>query len=214
MAVSKLDVIEQYFDNNGNVLAGGLLYTYAAGTTTPLATYTDSTGGTPNANPVVLDSGGRAEVWFTQATGYKVIAKTSAGVTLETVDGIIAPSTAAAAGSLYADVLFFYAGGPPATSELIYTERFTRAVNFTANWTGSFGRSPVTNAAATFIVTIKKNNSTVGTASCSTGGTWTFATSGGAAVAFAAGDVIDFAGPAVADTNLANFALSLAGTLA
>lgn len=32
----------QFFDNNGNPLAGGLIYTYAAGTTTPAATYTSS----------------------------------------------------------------------------------------------------------------------------------------------------------------------------
>jgi hypothetical protein len=38
----------QFFDANGNPLVGGKLFTYAAGTTTPLATYTDSTGLTPN----------------------------------------------------------------------------------------------------------------------------------------------------------------------
>ena len=43
----------QFLDANGAPLAGGLLYTYAAGTTTPLASYTDSTGVTANTNPVV-----------------------------------------------------------------------------------------------------------------------------------------------------------------
>ena len=38
----------QFFDNNGIPLAGGLLYSYAAGTTSPLATYTTSSGVTPN----------------------------------------------------------------------------------------------------------------------------------------------------------------------
>jgi hypothetical protein len=42
----------QFFDNNGVPLAGGLLYSYAAGTTTPLATYTTSSGVTPNTNPI------------------------------------------------------------------------------------------------------------------------------------------------------------------
>ena len=47
----------QYFDASGRPLAGGLVCTYAAGTTTAQATSTDDTGGTPNSNPVVLDAG-------------------------------------------------------------------------------------------------------------------------------------------------------------
>lgn len=52
------------FDVNGLPLAGGKLYSYAAGTTTPLATYTDSSGGTPNTNPIILDAYGEAVVWL------------------------------------------------------------------------------------------------------------------------------------------------------
>lgn len=77
----------QFFDSNGDPLSGGKLYTYAAGTTTPLATYTDYTGGTPNANPVVLDSRGEASVW-TGNSSYKFVLKTSADVTVYTVDRI------------------------------------------------------------------------------------------------------------------------------
>jgi hypothetical protein len=62
----------QFFDNSGVPLNGGLLYTYAAGTTTPQTTYSDSTGATPNANPIVLDSAGRVsgEVWLTTGVIY------------------------------------------------------------------------------------------------------------------------------------------------
>ena len=77
----------QFFDTNGDPLAGGLLYTYASGGTTPKATYTDATLGTPNANPVVLDSAGRADIWLTTGT-YKFVLKTSAGATVWTVDSI------------------------------------------------------------------------------------------------------------------------------
>ena len=52
----------QFLDANGQPLAGGLLYTYAAGTTTPQVTYTDSTANTPNTNPIVLDAWGRAQI--------------------------------------------------------------------------------------------------------------------------------------------------------
>ena len=42
----------QFFDANGDPLVGGLLYTYEAGTTTPLVTHTDSTGVSANTNPI------------------------------------------------------------------------------------------------------------------------------------------------------------------
>jgi len=80
----------QFFDNSGAVLTGGLLYTYTAGTTTPVTTYQDSAGSTPNANPIVLDSVGRvsAEVWLTTGAAYKLVLKTSTGTTLWTMDNL------------------------------------------------------------------------------------------------------------------------------
>lgn len=54
----------QFFTAAGVPLVGGKLFTYASGTTVPLATYTDSTGVTTNTNPVILDSRGEANVWF------------------------------------------------------------------------------------------------------------------------------------------------------
>lgn len=80
----------QFFDNNGDPLSGGLLYTYDAGTTTPRATYTSSSGGTANANPIVLDSAGRTpqEVWLTNGVLYKFVLKTSADVLIGTYDNI------------------------------------------------------------------------------------------------------------------------------
>ena len=77
----------QFFDANGAPLAGGQLYTYAAGTTTPLASYTDSTGNVPNTNPIILDSRGEANVWLEGAI-YKFALYTSVGVLIWTVDNI------------------------------------------------------------------------------------------------------------------------------
>jgi hypothetical protein len=54
----------QFFTAAGVPLVGGKLFTYASGTTVPLATYTDSTANFTNANPVILDSRGEANVWF------------------------------------------------------------------------------------------------------------------------------------------------------
>lgn len=80
----------QFFDNNGNPLSGGKIYTYEAGTTTPLATYTSSTGGTAHTNPIVLDSAGRVpggEIWVVSQL-YKFVLKTSADVTIATYDNV------------------------------------------------------------------------------------------------------------------------------
>lgn len=79
----------QYFDNNGEPLDGGLLYTYASGTTTPAATYSTSTG-VANTNPIVLDSAGRCVV-FLAATSYKFVLTDKNGIQIWSIDGV--PST-------------------------------------------------------------------------------------------------------------------------
>ena len=81
----------QFFDNNGVPLAGGLIYTYAAGTTTPQATYTTSAGNISHANPIVLDSTGRVpggEIWVTVGLSYKFVLQTSANTLIATYDNI------------------------------------------------------------------------------------------------------------------------------
>jgi hypothetical protein len=81
---------QQFFDNNGVPLSGGLLYTYQAGSSTPLATYTDINATVANANPIVLNSSGRLdnEVWLTYGFNYKFVLQTSAAVTLGTYDNL------------------------------------------------------------------------------------------------------------------------------
>lgn len=90
-------------DSAGASLPGALIYTYAAGTTTPLATYTDSTGTVPNSNPVVCDSAGAANVWLTAGSAYKFVLQNSSGVVQWTVDNITGglQGTAGAAGSTW-----------------------------------------------------------------------------------------------------------------
>lgn len=78
---------QRFFNAAGSPLASGKLYTYAAGTTTPKTTYADSGTSTPNANPVILDSGGYADVWLGSGA-YKFVLKDSADVTQWTVDNV------------------------------------------------------------------------------------------------------------------------------
>ena len=81
----------QFFDNNGNPLTGGKLYTYTAGTTTPAATYTSAAGSVFHTNPIILDAAGRvpgsSEIWL-QFAPYKFVLKTSTDVTLGTWDNV------------------------------------------------------------------------------------------------------------------------------
>lgn len=76
------------FDADGNPLNGGLLYTYEADSSTPKVTYTDSSAGTENENPVELDANGYANVWLGDGA-YKFILKNSAGVTQWSIDNIV-----------------------------------------------------------------------------------------------------------------------------
>lgn len=81
----------QFFDNNGVILSGGKIYTYAAGTTTPQATYTSALGVTPHANPIVLDSAGRVpggEIWLTDSLVYKFVIETATAVLIGTYNNI------------------------------------------------------------------------------------------------------------------------------
>lgn len=77
----------QFFTAAGIPLVGGKLFTYASGTTVPLATYTDSTANTTNANPVILDARGEANVWFGPSR-YTLVLKDSLDNLIWTANGI------------------------------------------------------------------------------------------------------------------------------
>ena len=84
-------VAAQFFTNDGVPLAGGLIYTYLAGTNTPAASYTTSAGTIAHSNPIVLDSAGRVptgEIWLLFGVSYKFVIKDSAGVLIGTFDNI------------------------------------------------------------------------------------------------------------------------------
>ncbi len=85
-------VTRQELDDSGNVVAGALIYTYEAGTTTPLASYSDSALSSANANPIVADSAGRWSAYLLPQS-YKLVFKTSAGVTIRTEDSIVPTAT-------------------------------------------------------------------------------------------------------------------------
>jgi len=80
----------QGFNAQGQPLNAGLIYTYQAGTSTPLATYTTSAGSVANTNPIVLGADGRPpqEIWLVQGSAYKFALYDSIGNLLWTYDNI------------------------------------------------------------------------------------------------------------------------------
>ena len=83
---------QQFFTNAGVPLAGGKIFSYGAGGSTPQATYTTSAGNIAHSNPIVLDAAGRVpgggEIWLTEGLVYKFVLQTSANVTVQTLDNI------------------------------------------------------------------------------------------------------------------------------
>ena len=118
----------QFFDNNGVPLAGGLLYTYTAGTTTPLTTYTSNLANVPNSNPIVLNSAGRLdnEIWLTQGLSYKFVLETSTNVVIGTYDNISGANDQTALNTFIATL-----AGPTGSSLVGYNEGGNSAVNRT-----------------------------------------------------------------------------------
>lgn len=117
----------QFFDNNGNILSGGKLYTYAAGTTTPQASYTSSSGATPNTNPIILNAAGRTAnaVWLTQGVSYKFVLQTSANVTIGTYDDVAGVNDFSVEGIEWADI----AGTPDTLSGYGITDAYTKTAS-------------------------------------------------------------------------------------
>ena len=105
---------QQFFTNNGIPNAGGLIYTYQAGSSTLLTTYTTVNGTIANTNPIVLDAYGRtpSEVWMQAGYSYKFIIQTASAVTLQTLDNLypILQNAPASAPTLPTGMILLWSG--------------------------------------------------------------------------------------------------------
>jgi hypothetical protein len=98
-------VNSQILDANGDPLVGGKILTYLAGSTTPAATYTSNTGGTQQANPVVLNSLGApaSPIWLAEGVTYKFVITSAADAVLRTIDNVEGINDAATSASEWVD---------------------------------------------------------------------------------------------------------------
>lgn len=78
---------QRFVDSDGNALAGGKVWSYAAGTTTPKATYTDETAAAANTNPIILNANGEADIWLASSY-YKLVVMDSSDAVQYTVDRV------------------------------------------------------------------------------------------------------------------------------
>lgn len=101
--------------------------------------------------------------------------------------------------------------GMPEASAVLLRFIFPRAASFADDFAGSKGLA-VTAATASYVLSIKKNGTTIGSITFAAAGTTpTFATSGGA-TSFVADDVLTIVGAASPDASLADLAFTLVGT--
>ena len=91
----------QFFDNNGNPLAGGKIFQYEAGSNSVLkTTYTTQVGDVANPNPIVLDASGRLPgstgIWLTSGELYNLVLTLSDGTSVlksfDDVSGVVIPT--------------------------------------------------------------------------------------------------------------------------
>lgn len=197
---------------------GGMLYSYEAGTTTPLATYQDSGLSTPHANPIILNSVGQPQnssgdyaPIYLLSDVYKFVFKDAAGVTLFTVDNYDATSASSSVTTTLRTT-FWSGESVPVAGQVFGRQPLDLSVTLPAGADSSFARARVAPTAE-YILSIKKNDSEVGTitfAAASTSGTFSVASN----VSFVAGDTLRVDGAAVADDTIRHIGVTMRLTVA
>jgi hypothetical protein len=143
----------QFFDNAGNVLTGGKIHSYFAGTTTPTATYTDAVGNTFHPNPIILDAAGRVpsggEIWLSLGVGYKFVLENANNVLIATYDNI--PSSAQPPAANDADSIMYEQGYTVNAGSFVVGKTYRILTVGSTNYTliGSTSNIPGTHFIAT-----------------------------------------------------------------
>lgn len=156
----------QFFDVNGNPLAGGKVFTFLAGTAISQVTYTDSTASTVNTNPVILDSGGfpscagsSCGIYLTNGISYRIVVQNSLGVQQWVADNVKLVNSAQVGGAntqVQYNCAGAFCGSPNFTwnngSQTLTVTSLV--VNSGGTLSGSFGGNPVFTGTVTFSGTV------------------------------------------------------------
>lgn len=200
--------MQVFLGNDGEPLAGGFVYFYEPGTTTPKDTWKDINLTVPNANPIVLDGSGRAVIWgngiyrqvLTDSLGNLIWDQiTSTGFDPSQFTGI----------SVAYDLAFFQEGAP-GNGEVFPLFNIVRNVSLPVGLVGSIFTLTV-NPTATTVWTLKKNGTPIGTITFNTSGIPTISFVN--AISFAPIDQLTIVAQATADATAAGFAGTLVLTV-
>lgn len=160
MALLSPNPKQQFFDANGLPLVGGKVYTYEAGTSTPVATYQDAAGVTANTNPIILDSRGMCNIWLLNTVNYKYVVKDSNDVLIFTTDNIgVTLSTATFA-------------APPIIGNAAPNTGYFTTVEFTDTSASTLNRGTTAQRPASPVSGMVRYNSTTGKFEGYTNGAW------------------------------------------
>lgn len=156
----------QFFDNNGNPLAGGKIFTFLAGTAIAQVTYTDSTASTPNTNPIILNSAGfptcsgsSCGIYLTNGVSYRIVVQNSLGVQQWVADNVKLVNSAQVGGA-NTQVQYNCAGAFCGSPNLTWNNgsqtltMTTLVVNSGGSLSGTFGGNPVFSGTVTFSGTV------------------------------------------------------------
>lgn len=224
MAETLSPVPIQDFQINAIPAVGAQLFVYAAGTTTKITTFTDSTGATQQTNPIKLNSRGEPEnqagasvgIWLPVGTVYKMVFAPSTDTDpptnpIWTVDNI---SSGTVLPTSYLMMNFSYSGSAaPLSTAFLGGWNITLAATIPANFStpnSLFHADTPPNS--TWNASVLHNGSTCGTITLTSGGALSFTTSGGLAVNLGVGDRIEVFGPNPADSAINNFFGTLMAT--
>lgn len=207
----------QDFFINGIPAVGGKLFVYSAGTTTKITTYTDSTGGSAQTNPIIMNARGEPEntmgnstgIWIPLGTIYKLVFSPSTDTDpptnpIWTVDNI-------SSGSLAPDnnvvlTWFYESSSPPSAAQKVASWAIPFNCTIPANFASPQSLFDCdTNPTATCVFGVLQNGAQIGTISVTTGGVATFATNSGLPVSLSATDRIQVIGPASPDATINEF---------
>ena len=171
----------RWSDKNGKPLAGGKVFTYHAGGTTPIASYTDSTGLTPNTNPVILDADGYGDIWLAPGS-YKIVLKDKNDVVLWTKDKV-KPADGGGGGIVDSDYVFegysqlLNGQFGPSTGLMDTLAKIIRIVytpptmSFSASGAGTIREKGTAVTASTLTASVTKKSDPIGTVRFYKGGT-------------------------------------------
>lgn len=175
-------------DNSGLIVVGGCVWTYAAGTTTPIATYSNNSG-TTNTNPIIADTAGRYTAYLLAGTNYKFVYETACtppahGSVLRTADNIAGVPASAAnvditctAGETISagQAVYLSAGSGGKTVGQCYKGDSTNAYSSSAATVVGIAPSAITSASSG---TVRLAGSVTGLSSLSPGSDYYISTAG------------------------------------